>query len=373
MRIAQIIDSMNWGGAQKLLVTFGIEAGARDIDKLIVISLQKPKAEISFVDQLKSAGVEVHFLPATSLLSLSRLKSLVVLLRKEKIDIVHTHLLYANVVGGIAAWLSRIPTIASLHNIKNDPMRANKLRYLLETWVLKYHDYGVIAIGQLVAQVEKRRFAPEHIRVIPNAVEALPTLSSQARQQARKEFLDSQHNYLLISVGRLSAQKAFGDLFTALSLVVDEFPDVRLIIAGEGNQRKVLETKIKSLQMEKHIQLLGGRNDVPILLSASDIFVSSSHWEGLPIAVLEGMSAGLPIIGTRVGDMPYVVVEGETGLLVDPGDINKLALALRQLLEDGKTRRQMGVTGRKRMETIYSAKMWVDTLLEYYKECLNNA
>jgi glycosyltransferase involved in cell wall biosynthesis len=119
--------------------------------------------------------------------------------------------------------------------------------------------------------------------------------------------------------------------------------------------------------LQHHVRLLGARNDVPQLLSASDVYVSASHWEGLPLTVLEAMAAGLPIVATGVGDVPRVVVAG-TGVIVPPRDPSALAKALRNLLAEPERMRVMGQTAQAHIARHFNSTVWLDNLLAVYAQ-----
>jgi glycosyltransferase involved in cell wall biosynthesis len=172
---------------------------------------------------------------------------------------------------------------------------------------------------------------------------------------------------MLISVGRLSRQKAFADLITAFTTVRQKYPTAVLVIVGGGQTRAELVAQIQSLGLEGHVFLLGFRNDVPALLAASDLFVSSSHWEGIPIAILEAMSAGLPVVATEVGDVPLIVNEA-SGFIVPPAQPMRLADAITTLLADPDQRRKMGAAARLHVLQNYSPEVWAGKLCDLYLE-----
>ncbi|MGH2524638.1 MAG: glycosyltransferase, partial [Anaerolineales bacterium] len=176
-------------------------------------------------------------------------------------------------------------------------------------------------------------------------VNLAPSLAAAERAAIRAELAGDPARPLLVAVGRLSHQKGYGDLLTAFATLRQTHPHAALIIAGGGGRHAELSAQIASLHLDHHAWLLGARNDVPRLLAASDIFVSASHWEGLPVAVLEAMAAGLPIVATSVGDVPRVV-SAEAGLIVPPHQPDLLAGALRTLLDNPVQRQRLGEAAR---------------------------
>jgi L-malate glycosyltransferase len=143
-----------------------------------------------------------------------------------------------------------------------------------------------------------------------------------------------------------------------------------LVIDGVGNLFEKIKSKISELHLEGAVNCLGARSDVAELLAASDIYASSSHWEGLPVAVLEAMMAGLPIVATSVGDIPKVVTQ-ETGIIVPPHEPACMAEALSELVRSPEKARGMGAAAQKRAMQEYLLDTWISRLTSLYKETLN--
>jgi glycosyltransferase involved in cell wall biosynthesis len=157
--------------------------------------------------------------------------------------------------------------------------------------------------------------------------------NSTAVSQIRATFAP-RGEFLIGSVGRLDPQKGYDLLVRAARCIIDQRPEVRVLIVGEGPMRTELEGLIRSLSLSGLVQLCGFRNDIPDFISALDLFVSSSRWEGLPIALVEAMLLKRPVVATDVGGVSEVVKPGETGYLLPPGDPNVLAKCVLQALDE---------------------------------------
>lgn len=371
MRIVQLIDSLHWGGAQKLQVTFAEAVQNRDLD-LIVISLNQHREGVPLPNDLEALGAKVIVMAAPHLYNLKRVWRLARFLRQEQVDLVHTHLTYANIIGPVAAKLAGVPVVASIHNEKYHPQRDNTLRRRLETLMLRFGADKLIAVGQAVVQAQRERFSWGQLDVIQNAVSPVPPISESHRREIREGLIGDPSRPLLLSVGRLSPQKGYRDLLAAVPRVLEKHPEAAFVIAGGGGSRADLSREIAELNLEGSVFLLGYRNDVPDLLAASDLFVNSSHWEGLPVAVLEAMSAGLPIVATRVGDVPQVLGE-HAGVLVPPKQPAALATALIALLDDPERMKATGEAAKQRVLHHYSPGAWAENLLEVYAEVIRSS
>jgi glycosyltransferase involved in cell wall biosynthesis len=371
MRVLQLISSLKTGGAQKLQETFVGAVRGRPVE-LTVASLQAD-AGSTILEALQAQGQRVVHLPGKKLLDVGRFQKLLRFLRQEKFDVIQSHLTYANILAAAAGRLTGIPVIGTLHNVRIEAKHYHPLREgLMETLALRFGARAVIAVGEQVAEAYRPRLRGQRLVVIPNAVAPIPPLPAAERLALRRSLTGSTARPLLLAVGRLSVQKGFADLLDAFAEIHAAHPDAFLAIAGAGELQGELTARLEWLGLAGHASLLGGRGDVPQLLRASDIFVSSSLWEGLPIAVLEAMSAGLPVVATQVGEVPFTVVEG-TGLLVPPGQPQHLAAALQTLLADSAKREAMGRAALAHVERHHSPGHWLDQHLTLYRDVTRRA
>lgn len=365
MRIAQMIDALNWGGAQKLIVTFAEAVRYRQVE-LTVISLGKDD-DAPYSAKLRGMGVRVVEFPAPKLFNGRRLRQLIRFVRDEQFDILHTHLTYANILGPIVGLLSGTPVVATLHNVKHD----NDTRQKLEHNALRFGTRKIIAVGYEVAKAREEVFAKEQIVVIPNAVSPLAPLAPEDRVRVRQEVLNDVSRPLLVSVGRLVEQKGYSDLLTAVSQLRHTHPNVILLIAGSGEQFAPLSRQIQEMDLSHHVRLLGARRDVLRLMAASDMYVSASYWEGLPLAILEAMSAGLPVVATAVGDVPRLLSD-KAGSVVPPNQPDQLAAAIATLLDDQALMLTTGHMARARVNRQYGPTVWADRIISVYNQATRN-
>ncbi len=168
------------------------------------------------------------------------------------------------------------------------------------------------------------------------------------------------------NVGALVSHKGQVGLVDAVALLVSDVPDVRVLIVGEGELRSALERRIRHHHLEAHVILTGFRDNIPSLLHGLDLFVMSSVTEGLGTSVLDAMSAGLPVVGTRAGGIPESIVDGETGLLVPARDPAAIAHAMARMLLDHDARRAFGEAGQRRARARFSAGRMVDETAAVY-------
>jgi len=231
------------------------------------------------------------------------------------------------------------------------------LHYVIGPWLRRIvltrlrHCNRVVAVSDFIrADAMRHGLSPERVTTIRNAMTLLPAASAQSRQAFRAEIGISAAAPLVGIAARLAPGKGQEDTIAAFANVVERFQDARLVIAGDGETRPVLERQIERLNLAEHVLLLGRRSDIPRFLGAVDIFCHPSRSDPCPLAVLEAQAAGLPVVAYAEGGACEIVVDGVTGWLVPAGDLRLLAEALGCLVEDRGRAAGMGRAARERIE-----------------------
>jgi glycosyltransferase involved in cell wall biosynthesis len=314
-------------------------------------------------DAAAAAGVRfeplAHVRRPVGARDLAGLVELVRLLRRHRPDILHASSSKAGVLGRLAGAVARVPiriftvhgwAFAAYSGATGRLYRvADRLVRPLTTVTVcvseRERDLGLAA----------RTCESDRTVVIPNAVDVAGALRREPAGRERP---------LIVAVGRLKAPKDFLTLVRALGRLEPGSFDA--VIVGEGPDRPQLEAEIGRLGLADHVALVGERRDVPELLAGADIFALASSSEGMPVSVLEAMAAELPVVASRVGGLAEQVIDGETGVLVEPGDPEHLAVALAGLIADGELRRRLGAAGRARAEQAFDLEPFRRAHLELY-------
>ena len=286
-------------------------------------------------------------------------------LRREKIDVIETFTHDSNMVALPIAWLARVPVrIATHHGVIEG---FSRWRMFIHSWMVNHNiAHKLVAVSQKTREVSlSEGIREERIAVITNGIVPLP-IESRSRIEVRKEAGMEANDLVLVSVGRLVYQKAHEVLIACMPDVLKEFPNVKVLIFGEGPLRTDLQAQIEKLDLSNSVKLPGKTDQIAQHLASADIFVMPSRWEGLPIALLEAMSAGLPSVATKVEGVDEVLLEGEHGLFVPVENSQALAQAILQLLRDPQARSRMGAAARLYISTKYT----VDRMCEQYLELM---
>jgi len=276
------------------------------------------------------------------------------LLRREKFDVIETFTHDSNILALPIAWLARVPVrIATHHGVIEDIPR---WRERLHAWMVNHNiAHILVTVSEKTRQLALAEGVKSaRISVIQNGIAPVP-FEGERRLEVRKEAGIGADDPFLLSVGRLVPVKAHEVLVSAMPAVLKEFPNTKVGICGDGVLRGELEDQIKSLGLEGSVKLFGEQNNVAKFLFSADVFVLPSRSEGLPMALLEAMSAGLPIIATRLEGVGEVVLEGAHGLFAPVDDADGLAHVILQLLRDPSMRARMGQAAKQRVNEIYSA------------------
>ena len=368
IRVAHVIDTLNVGGAETLLVEQCRQGATAGIAST-VIGL-RPGASSQLSDDLMAVGADVRLIGSgqrRQLLDLRRIGRLTAEIRAGGFDVVHTHLRVSTIIGSLAARRAGVPVVSTLHNVRTDGHGGaeDRLKDLLETAALRRWVDIVIGCGPAVAESNRSRVGDRPLVVVPNPVREVPELAETDRERLRSELL-ADGDVLLVSVGRLTEQKDYPNLLRAVGELIAGGRNPRLVIVGEGEERGALEAIIQRMDLAEQVVLAGNRPDVPAVMGAADVFVLSSAWEGLPLVLLEAMAVGCPIVATDVGDVGGVV--GDTAAVVPPHDHEVLASAIASLLDDPDEAARLGALARRRVRERHNARVWIDQLRDVYDE-----
>lgn len=352
-RVLHICSDTNIGGAGRYVMT--LLAQPR-ISECYEVAVACPEGDLAAA--LRRAGIPVFLYPgADRSFSWQALTSLSKLTSHWRPRIAHTH---GSLAGRVAAALTGARVIYTKHGLAGESERSVQVR--TPGAVLKRASAWLFADRTVaVSQAVKRALVaggadPAKVVVIPGGVD----LSTYADAGPLVPGV-------LGTVGRLEREKGLDVLVAAMAQLSGE---ARLLIGGDGLQRQALETQVKSLQLDDLVSLTGFVPDVAAFLSRIGLFVLASRTEGLGLVVVEAMAAGRPVVATRVGGVPEVVADGETGILVPPEDPAALAAAIRRVLGDPALAARMGQAGRERVRQHFSAERMAEQTAALYAELI---
>jgi len=280
-------------------------------------------------------------------------------------DIVHCHSRRgADILGGLAASVADIPAVVS-RRVDNTEMRL--------VAALRYRPFSkVIAISDAIAAVLRDRgVEEERIAVIRSAVDVDAFSESADCAAIREEFGLGPDDFVVMAAGQLIPRKGHQYLLQAAADLKDAYPQLKVILFGDGYLNNQLRAQAASLGLGEVVQFAGFRDDLDSFLSCFDLLVHPALAEGLGVAALKAAAAGLPVVGFEAGGMKEAVVHEETGLLVPPEDAEALAGAIRRVIDEPDLGHRFGEAGRLRMRNEFSIGQMVDKHVALYESVLN--
>lgn len=366
LRIAMMLETDGPGGAEYVLLQLSEELRRRGHTVVPV----GPEQGVGWLrDKLRAAGFEREKFTLRRPLDWGCVRGLREVFARRRVELVHSHEFTMAVYGAMAARLSRLPHLITMHG--NERMTRALRRRIALRWAFR-NSWATVAVSSATKQSLDRDLglAPGVVRVIRNGIPRRPGNPDPVR----RELGVRPGEVLLLAVGNLDPRKGHIVLLRALARLEAEGLGVpwRLAIAGGrgGPERDRLAAFAAEHRMSDRVHLLLKRDDVPDLNAAADVFCMPSLWEGLPLALLEAMLAGKAIVASAASGIPEAIADGEQGLLVPPGDDAALAGALGKVLRDPDLRDRLGEAARRRAEAEFTIERMADRYERLYADAL---
>jgi glycosyltransferase involved in cell wall biosynthesis len=362
MRIAHLIESDGPGGAERFLAHMASALQAAGASNVAIL----PAGGEGWLEhELRGSGVAIEHFRLERPLSPACARGLAATLRRHQIDVAHSHEFTMAVYGGWASWRVGIPQVVTMHGSLYYAERLRR-RVALRA-ALAVRGRTVAVSESLARRLGRDLWMPaSRIAMIANGVPC-STVSSPA---LRAELGLGSDDRLLVSVGNLYPVKGHRILLEALSLLGDRHRAVHVAIAGRGALEGELMAAARDYGLAPRVHLIGLRSDVPAVLAAADVFVLPSLSEGLPLALLEAMFAGRPIVASAVGEVADALAHGAAGVLVPAGDPRALATAVDGVLSDPERARALGHAAARRAAAEYDISRMVRRYVDLYEEAL---
>lgn len=351
LRVMHVTEDLGVGGLERVVATL-----CRAVDPSRFESSVLCLREMGpFADELREQGFSVSLLESTagrtdylSFLKVARF------LREQQVDVVHSHNTHAFIDGGLGATLSGVRTVVHTDHARSFP---DKRRYMVAEHLLSHLAYRVVGVSSDTSRnlIRYERISPRKLTVIPNGIDGAHA-AARVDVAAKRRELGITGAGPVIGVGaRLMEQKGIEFLLRAMPALVARFPDLTLVVAGEGPLEAPLKSLAADLDVADHVRFAGVRLDLAELLHVFDTFVLPSVWEGLPMVILEALAAGCPVVASDVGGVGTAIEDGVNGALVPPRDPDAIAAAVTRLLASPALRARFGEAGKRVFRERFSA------------------
>ena len=374
-RVLHVIESDGLYGAERVVLALARQAGAdSDLPASIACLVADPSSPHPVQQAAGALGVPCHLVPLRSRFAVFDLPRLIGTIKQLGAGLLHTHGYKATVAGYVARVGLGVPMMATCHLWfeEGDAKWTYRLLSSVERRVYPRLPM-VVAVSDALADVLARRGVNrDRIRVIYNGIEPPPVAASNdSRQIIRERFGVSPTTFLVITVGRLAEQKAQADLIAAIALLRGKGEPVAAIILGDGHLRPQLARQIEETSLSGVVHLAGFQPNVTDHLRAADAFALTSLDEGLPIALLDAIAAGIPTISTPVGAVPIVISNDVNGLLVPVNRPEATAEAIRRLMREPELRARLTANARRTFAERFTAEAMYRQYRDVYCEVVH--
>jgi len=380
--ILYFIYSDGFFGAERVVLD---EINHLDLSKFKVTLLTSPQQKNSFQRRL-SRDIDIFSISlrrgvVAPLIDIKGIHKLIKILRQLRPDIAALHNYDAALLGGLAILFTSIPKVIIVeHNNLANPEKIKihkerkRMRLLIGSLIYRFlrRIIDIKVSCYIAVSSSVKRYLEEGIGIdkgkiicLNNGILLLPYGYKSADCLYAELGLDKE-TLLVATIARIIDQKGYPYLIKAIPSVLQKISKVLFLIIGDGPEQPYIEELVKRFELEDHVRFLGYREDIPEILKNIDLFVLPSLWEGLPLTILEAMSVGVPVIGSRVDGVEEVVDDGFDGYLVEPRDVNLLSKRMIELLSDPRLRERFSIRGREKVSNKFNLMKRISQLEEIY-------
>jgi glycosyltransferase involved in cell wall biosynthesis len=369
VKICHLASGDLWAGAEVQLAA--LLAGLQRYDRLSLCAILYNSGVLA--DRLNALGIPVWVLEESKLNPLRLLLKTRQILKREKIEILHTHRYKENFLGALAGKMSRVKHLVRTVHGMSEPFTGYRnlktsFHHFLDFYVSRFWMEKVITVSRDIEYSLATKLRRDKLITIHNGIDLERLRGEKNPAELRKSMGIAADDFVIGSVGRLTPIKGYQFLLRAGKIISRNKPNFKLVLVGDGPERRALTQLARELELEQTVIFTGFTPDVAEVISIFDIFVLSSLHEGISISLLEALGLGVPAVVTDVGGNPEVVRDGETGLLVPPRDENELARVCLMLLEDKTKREKMGDRGRVLIKQEFSNKQMAERVYRLYRD-----
>ena len=336
-----------------------------------LVTFDRYNNSTEFVSAARQQGLAVEVIRESGRFDLRIIKALARIVTQRAPDIVATHQVKSHFLMRLSRLWQRYPWVAFHHGYTATDLKM-RLYNQLDRWSCPKADKVITVCAAFARELsETKAISRDRIFVQHNSVRPVSSVSAEEIAALRKRLGIRDHEQVVLAAGRLSREKAHVDLVVAFKQLCETNPalSVRLIIVGDGPERKKLEGLVTSLGISERVFFAGHVSNVQSYYAISNVLANASHSEGSPYVLLEAMAAGVPIVATAVGGVPEIVTTEETALLVPPHDPRAFANALHRLLTNKDFAKNLGAKARRRAND-FSSESHARSLIKIYEGVL---
>jgi glycosyltransferase involved in cell wall biosynthesis len=371
-RIAYLLTPVEFGGAEKVNLNFLRNVDRECFDVHTILFFRPWEEDTFFLKECKELGFPMDMVPVSfggqdHLWLIRRFIMVFSFLRQGQFDLLHCHGYIADIVGLLSARILGTRTISTCHGF-TDNDRKLSLYNRLDRLALRFSNRIIAVSDDIQKKLIRSGIKANRIRVIPNCVQTEIDEASflKDRLSTRQHLGFSTKDFILGYIGRLSKEKGLSHLIEAVSLSRRRSCPVKLLIIGDGPQHTELSAAVSREGLEQDIVFTGFHSNISHFFPAMDVFVLPSLTEGTPVALLEAMAHGIPVIASSVGGVPGIIESGKEGLLVPPGRPREIATQIQMLCNDPSLRASLASAAQQKVRVSYDIKQWTRQIEQEY-------
>ncbi|WP_321371083.1 glycosyltransferase family 4 protein [uncultured Desulfuromusa sp.] len=374
-RILHLLDSGGMYGAESVIINLSREMKADHLYEPVVgCIVQCDGTEVDLYNVAHQYGIEAHKIVIHNLFLFRDLPRFSRILKKLRIDLIHSHGYKASVFAFVSTLLFDIPVMATCHLwFTGKGKRPLKTRLMIGLEKFSYRFFPVVVgVSEDIRNVLfDAGVDPEKLRVVQNGIvmSDYAEISAEKHEGLRDELGLQPDDFFVLNVGRLTEQKAQCHIISAAKRVKEKNKNVKIFIVGDGNLFEALQQQIKSLELKDTVKLLGFRDDITDLLQVADIFILPSLDEGMPIALLEAVASRVPVITTPVGDITKLI-DPDIGGIVGINDVMGLADEITMLIANKQKQKELTTHAWDKLQEQYSSKVMYAQYDNIYQDIL---
>lgn len=369
MKILQLISSAGFFGAESVVLELSKELNSQNIENIIGVfeNFQNPHAEIA--QYAKENNLKATVFECNGKVDLKTLYDIKRFIKKNEIDIIHTHGYKSNIYGILIAKILKKPIISTCHNWISDDLKT-KTYYRIDKFMLPKFNEIIAVSDEIENELLRNKVQKNKITLIFNGINI--SKFSNNNRDVKSEFNISNGTKIIGTIARFTPEKGLFNFLQAAKEISNSFPDVIFMFVGDGPLREDLAKKTVELGIREKVIFTGIRNDMPEVYNTIDIFVLPSLKEGLPMVLLEAMAAKKPVIATKVGAIPKVIEDKKEGILTSPDSVEELKDAITYLLKNKEFSEKLSKNAYDKVSREFSSKIMCERYLEIYKEVIQN-
>lgn len=363
MKVLHIISSSGMYGAEAVILNLlrTMRDGPHPAALAVFENASNPNLQL--YDAAVREGFEVYKIPCSGQADRATVAAIRELAHRAQIDVIHSHGYKPDIYVFFALRRGNVALVSTCHTWY-DTDRIVTLYGKIDRFILRSYTRVVAVSAEVKQRLLGAGVRVEKISIVRNGIDLRPFAA------AASQPVELERAPVVGLVGRLAWEKGVDLFLAAAAKVLAEVPQAQFVIAGEGPDREKLERQIDDLKIRHRVTMLGRRDDMPAVYASLDIMVSASRQEGLPMALLEGMASARPLVATAVGEVPKLVTNKQTGLLVAPENADALAAAILRMLRDAELRARLGTAARKLIEDEYSAERMTTEYVRVYEAAI---